>query len=252
MQRYFKPGKMTSLFKEIIGFAAIPFVMMIAGGIIAVIAKPSGNIRSLILHFAAGVIFSVLGVELLPDIMKQHAPFQIIAGFVAGFIVMIIVRQVTEGKKEDGSKEEENKLPFTLLIPVAVDIFIDGMLLGIGFFAGKKEGILLAIALAFELFSLGIAVAIELQYRNISKTKSIVTLIIVALVFFISAILGATLLHNLPHAWLEVMLSFGIAALLFLVTEELLTEAHEEEETVWHTSAFFAGFLLFLLLGMFT
>lgn len=27
-------------------------------------------------------------------------------------------------------------------------------------------------------------------------------------------------------------------------------EAHEEKETVWHTSAFFIGFLLVLILGM--
>ena len=243
---------MTPLFGKIILFALIPFAMMIIGGIVAVIKKPSGNMRSLILHFAAGVVFSVLAVELLPDVMREHAPFQIIAGFVGGFILMIVIRKITEGKESNAEDKKEEKLPFTLLIPVAVDIFIDGLLLGIGFFAGTKEGILLAIALSFELLSLGIAVSIELQYRHIAKAKSIITVISVALVFFASAYLGATLLHNLPHAALEVLLSFGIAALLFLVTEELLTEAHEEEETVWHTSAFFAGFLLFLLLGMFS
>ena len=47
---------------------------------------------------------------------------------------------------------------------------------------------------------------------------------------------------------LDVVLS--LAALLFLVTEELLTEAHEETETPLLTLSFFVGFLLFLLLGM--
>jgi len=46
------------------------------------------------------------------------------------------------------------------------------------------------------------------------------------------------------------VLSFGLAALLFLVTEELLTEAHEGPESPWLTSSFFLGFLVFLLLGM--
>jgi ZIP family zinc transporter len=46
------------------------------------------------------------------------------------------------------------------------------------------------------------------------------------------------------------VLSFGLAALLFLVTEELLIEAHEETETPLLTLSFFVGFLLFLLLGM--
>jgi zinc transporter, ZIP family len=49
---------------------------------------------------------------------------------------------------------------------------------------------------------------------------------------------------------LKMVLSFGLVALLFLVTEELLTEAHEEKETPFQTVCFFAGFLLFLILGM--
>jgi ZIP family zinc transporter len=46
------------------------------------------------------------------------------------------------------------------------------------------------------------------------------------------------------------VLSFSLAALLFLITEELLTKAHEESESPWLTAMFFLGFLAFLLLGM--
>ena len=70
------------------------------------------------------------------------------------------------------------------------------------------------------------------------------------MVFFTSAVLGTTLLKDLSPNALETILSFGMSALLFLVTEELLTEAHEEKETVWHTAIFFGGFLLFVILGM--
>jgi ZIP family zinc transporter len=49
---------------------------------------------------------------------------------------------------------------------------------------------------------------------------------------------------------LDLILSFGLAALLFLVTEELLVEAHKEPETPISTALFFIGFLAFLLLGM--
>ena len=46
------------------------------------------------------------------------------------------------------------------------------------------------------------------------------------------------------------MLSFGAAALLFLVTEELLIEAHEVEQTPFITAAFFAGFLALYVIGI--
>ncbi len=44
------------------------------------------------------------------------------------------------------------------------------------------------------------------------------------------------------------ILGFGVAALLYLVTEELLAEAHEVEDTPFVTAMFFLGFLLPLLL----
>jgi len=46
------------------------------------------------------------------------------------------------------------------------------------------------------------------------------------------------------------LLFFGCAALLFLVTEELLIDAHEAAGTAVTTTMFFVGFLIFLLLGM--
>ena len=47
-----------------------------------------------------------------------------------------------------------------------------------------------------------------------------------------------------------VVLAFGLAALLFLVTEELLVEAHEEPEIPTATALFFADFCSSLILGM--
>ena len=42
--------------------------------------------------------------------------------------------------------------------------------------------------------------------------------------------------------------AFGLMALLYLVTEELLVEAHEAPDKPWITAMFFAGFLLLILL----
>lgn len=67
---------------------------------------------------------------------------------------------------------------------------------------------------------------------------------------YVSALAGGTALSHLSGGWMEVILSFGLAALLYLVTEELLREAHEEGETRIGTTLFFAGFLLFLIVGM--
>ncbi|CAM3720132.1 hypothetical protein [Deinococcus frigens] len=66
----------------------------------------------------------------------------------------------------------------------------------------------------------------------------------------VGATLGGTLLQGLSGLPLEIVLSFGAAALLFLVTEELLVEAHEVKETPWITSAFFLGFIALYLIEL--
>ena len=71
-----------------------------------------------------------------------------------------------------------------------------------------------------------------------------------ALLFVAGRGVGGAALQLITGVALVGVLAFGVAALLFLVTEELLREAHEVPETPWLTSAFFAGFLLLMLLEL--
>ena len=125
-------------------------------------------------------------------------------------------------------------------------------MLGIGFAAGAKEGLLLTLALTGELLSLGLAASSELRQAEMTCPRAMATISGLALLFIVSAAGGAPLLHNLPRKVSETVLAFGVAALLFFVTEELLVEAHEEKGTPPLAAMFFGGFLLFLLLGMLT
>jgi ZIP family zinc transporter len=48
---------------------------------------------------------------------------------------------------------------------------------------------------------------------------------------------------------LAAILGFGVSALLYLVTEELLVEAHETKDPPLVTATFFLGFLIPILLA---
>ena len=47
------------------------------------------------------------------------------------------------------------------LVPIGVDVLLDGILIGIAMTTGLKQGVLLTIALTLELFSLGLTMALE-------------------------------------------------------------------------------------------
>lgn len=71
-----------------------------------------------------------------------------------------------------------------------------------------------------------------------------------AAVLVLGAVIGAGLATHLGREWMEAALAFGAAALVYLVTEELLVEAHEVKETPWSAAMFSAGFLAIMIVDM--
>jgi ZIP family zinc transporter len=233
---------------NVLNYAAFPAIAVIVGGIIATLRPPGSVIRSAVQHLAAGVVFAALATELLPDVMHRRLPLATIGGFALGVIVMLGLKALTERKPAQGATR--GRFPVSLIAVLAVDIALDGVLVGIGFAAGEKQGLLLTIALTLEVLFLGVSGAAALSGAGASKSMILVTTFAFGVLLLIGAGAGAVALNGLSPLALDVVLSFGIAALLYLVTEELLVEAHEAPETPLLSAMFFVGFLMMLVIEM--
>lgn len=238
-------------------FALLPAGMMVAGALLAVWRTPGPKLRGTLLNFAAGVVFAVVAVDLLPDIVKRHAPIEVGVGFSLGLAVMFGLRYFGEWmEKKDPAAGEfagatpSTVLPWGLLGAVGIDVVIDGLLLGIGFAVGARAGALLAVAITMEMLTLSLATAVQLRSVGQGRTKTVTIMGSLAAMLAVAAVGGFFTLRGASDNAMAVVLSFSLAALLFLVTEELLSEAHEAPEGPLQTLAFFGGFLLFLLTGM--
>ena len=234
---------------NVLSFAAIPAVAVVAGGVLASLRPPGAATRSAVQHFAAGVVFAALATELLPDVMHRRLPLQTIAGFALGVVVMLLLKAFTE-KKSQGTEVVKAGLPTTLLIALGVDIALDGLLIGVGFAAGEKQGLLLTIALTLEVLFLGVSASASLSGGG--ATRSLIALATAGLggLLLVGAGLGAVVLSDASNSTIDVVLSFGIAALLYLVVEELMVEAHEGPENPWLCATFFVGFLGLMIVEM--
>lgn len=234
---------------QLLGYALIPAATMTLAGIWATLRVPGENLRSALMHFAAGVVFAVVAVEFLPDLVHEHSVLATAVGFTLGTAAMLGVRLWSETRAKKNLEKSETASG-SLIVATAVDIVVDGLMLGIGFAAGTKQGILLTVALAFELISLGLAVVLELKQGRISRGRILSSIIALSGLFIFGAVAGSAALSLISGALLAGVIAFGAAALLFLVTEELLTEAHEVAENPLLTSAFFVGFLAVFLLEL--
>ena len=101
------------------------------------------------------------------------------------------------------------------------------MLIGVAFAAGAKQGLFLTLALSLELLALGLAIASSLAARGASRARMVLIPSALALLLLVGGVIGDTVLRGASEHTLAGVLSFGCAALLYLVTEELLVEAHE-------------------------
>lgn len=237
---------------QILGLTLIPVAATVLGGAIATVRVPSEKARSLVQHFAAGVVMAVVAGELLPEMTREHRPLGVLIGFVLGVALMLGVKAFTErierGSEQAGEGDGDSKTG--LLIAVSIDVFLDGLLIGVGFAAGERVGTLLVVALTLELLFLGVSVAASLTEAKVGRSRTLLTVVALSALVVLGALLGGSLLAGLSGLALEIVLSFGAAALMYLVVEELLTEAHEVKETPLITASFFAGFVALYLLEL--
>lgn len=218
-------------------YTLIPAAAAIIGAAVAVNLRPGAVLVSAIQHFAAGVVFAAAAGEILPDLKHAGSPWAMLVGGALGAGAMLLVKSL--GKRASG--------PIGLMAVTGIDILVDGLVLGIAFAAGAKAGILLTVALTIEVLFLGLTVATQLGASGTSKGRVVGLTAAMVVLLPLGALLGgpvATLSTPVQAGFL----SFGLIALLYLVTEELLVEAHETEDRPWVTAMFFAGFLLLLML----
>ncbi len=233
-------------------YTPIPIAATIIGGSLAAIRPPSARLRSMVQHFAAGVVFAATAGEILPELHHARSPIPTVIGFALGVALMLVVKKLTHHaeEKEQEADAEHARPVRSLLIAVGIDIAIDGVLVGVGFAAGSTQGIMLTIALTLEVMFLGVSTAAALTKSGASRSRTIAVTWLLAVLLGIGALVGATLLATLSGPWLVGVLAFGAAALLYLVTEELLVEAHEVPETPMTTAVFFLGFIVLFLIEM--
>lgn len=222
---------------QAVAFTLIPVAAVLIGSLFAVSRRPSDAFVSAMQHLAAGVVFAAAAAEILPQVMHEASPIATFTGGALGIVVMLSLKAL-EGRASG---------PVAMLGAVAVDILIDGLVLGLAFVAGEKAGVLLTIALTLEVLFLGLTVTTELGETIRSKARILAITMGIALLLPIGAAL-ATPVATFPPVIIAGFLSFGLMALLYLVTEELLVEAHEKPDTPLISAMFFIGFLGLLLI----
>ena len=232
---------------QALSYTALAVVAALVGGVIAIYYPPGPQMESNVQHFAAGVVIAAVAAELLPDI-HGRAPQVVVLGFAIGVATMLGIHRLSKTiEKRDIGGQFAGAAG--LLITVSIDMLIDGVLIGVTFLDNPDTGVIIAVALAIEVLFLGVAGVIALP-REMGVVQKLAVPAVFGLLLASGVAGGVLALDGVTGAPIAVILAFGSAALLYLVTEELLVKAGKVPETPVSTTLFFVGFLAIFLLDM--
>jgi ZIP family zinc transporter len=232
---------------QALSYTALAVVAALVGGVVAVYRPPSPQMESNVQHFAAGVVIAAVAAELLPDI-HGRAPQVVVIGFAIGVATMLGIHRLSKTiEKRDVGGAFAGAAG--LLITVGIDMVIDGVLIGVTFLDNPDTGIIIAVALAIEVLFLGVAGVVALP-QGVGTLRKLAVPATFGLLLAGGVTVGVLALDGVTGAPIAIVLAFGSAALLYLVTEELLVKAAKVPETPVSTTLFFVGFLAIFLLDM--
>lgn len=204
----------------------------------------SDQCQRLFLGFAAGVMIAASVWSLLIPAMEQAASLGWISwlpasvGFLFGAISLLALERCFPHLAGD----KMHLLPnFLFIFAITLHNIPEGMAVGLAW--------PLAIGIGIQNFPEGAAVALPLRKSGLSKWKSFLIASatgIVEPIFGLCAVFAASqITHSMP--WL---LSYAAGAMIYVVVEELIPEAHFGERSTAGTFGILAGFVLMMILDV--
>lgn len=236
---------MDSYLRSALIYSTLPLVITLAGGMLAAFRPLPASLTSTVQLFASGAVFAVIAVELLPDVVRAH-PTEGITGFGLGVVMMIVMNSLSR-RWERVSEEKDYRLP-SLLSGAFASIPIAGLLIGGGFVVGVREGQLLTLVATVEALAVALALNTALNKSGMRRGKLLLVAAAMAALIIAGAAAGARFMWGRSGADLDLIFAVCLAALLLRAMESLV-ESYEDHSSPWGLVIFFAGVILFLLLG---
>ena len=229
----------------------------------------SGKIQKIFLGFAAGVMIAASVWSLLiPAIEEAQAAGQIgwipaAGGFLLGigFLLLLdyLIPHLHIGSKDAEGPNTSMKRTSLLVMAVTLHNIPEGMAVGLAFALAAQHGaaspaayaaaLALALGIGIQNFPEGAAISLPLRQEGMSVKKAFVSGMLSGIVEPIFGIL-TVLISSLIAPYMPWMLSFAAGAMMYVVVEELIPEAHLGEHSNIGTLGVMGGFLVMMILDV--
>lgn len=229
----------------------------------------SATLHRIFLGFAAGImlaacVWSLLipAVEMADD---QGIPawLPVTVGFFAGGLVLLALDKLIPHQHPESGKREGLNAPFgkrtMFVLAVTLHNIPEGFAVGLTFAVAASQistgvvtiasAMMLALGMCIQNVPEGAAISLPLHDDGVSKKRAFWYGSLSGIVEPIAAVLAALLADAISVAmpWL---LAFAAGAMMYVIVEELIPEAHLGEHSHPGTFSVMAGFVLMMVLEL--
>jgi len=222
-----------------------------AGGLVSVfMGKPSSRFTGTILAFAAGVMLSIVFLELIEEAIDFSGYLAAIIGLSLGMGVFYLLdhylphhHPVTPEDIHLGGYLKKGTL---LALGIGLHNFPEGLAIGSGFIGSTELGITLAVLIGLHNIPEGMAVAAPLRAGGYSYLKVVAITALAGAPMGVGAFIGAAISSISPLV-LGLSLGFAAGAMLYIVCDELIPDAYKSAGAHLSILGIFCGTVLGIL-----
>lgn len=223
--------------------------------------------QQMFLGFAAGVMIAASVWSLLIPAIEMASEkggnglLPAAGGFLLGGLFLFaldrLLPHLHPGSNEPEGPKSSLKRTTMLVFAVTLHNIPEGMAVGLTFALAAQEGasvtlasaMALALGIGLQNFPEGTAISLPLKREGMSNTRAFVYGALSGIVEPIFGVLAVLAVGSVTPVmpWL---LSFAAGAMIFVVVEELIPEAHLGEHSHTGTAGVMAGFLVMMILDV--
>ncbi|MEF9989812.1 MAG: ZIP family metal transporter [Christensenellaceae bacterium] len=225
------------------------------------------NVQRIFLGFAAGIMIAASIWSLLIPAIEMAETQGIIGwipaagGFVIGGLFLFLLDHLLPhlhlGSDKPEGLHSSMKRTTMLVFAVTLHNIPEGLAVGLAFAVAATgdsavtmaSAITLAVGMALQNFPEGAAISLPLRKEGLSKGKSFLYGALSGIVEPIAGVIGVLLIGSITGLmpWL---LAFAAGAMIYVVVEELIPEAHLGEHSHSGTAGVMFGFIIMMILDV--
>ncbi|HHY17654.1 MAG TPA: ZIP family metal transporter [Firmicutes bacterium] len=234
-----------------------------AGGLISLLFDFTGGRLSFLLAASGGVMISISLVELIPEAIEVGSKAMAAAGLLMGVLALFILDMVlphTHGSlfrcEKRGVYHGERtakmrSMGLLIGLGIAMHNLPEGLAIGAAYAHQESLGFGVSLMIAAHNIPEGMAMAVPLKAGKMKPGAVVLSTILAGIPVGVGALAGV-LLGQVSPVVLSVSMGFAAGAMMYVVSDELIPEAHlcghGEYPTVGLVVGIFLGILAIFLL----